>query len=99
MAKKEKLTAIIVNARGEVFTGWAIGVSCSVSGGEYFYRVPKFNKTETRMREAWQFWPTSMQHSKRQHYTINKPYVFSCREYAEKAANKMYGVGRIAVVT
>ncbi len=94
---REQVTAIIVNARGEVFTGWAMAISYGVSGGESFYRVPQFAKTKTLVRTEDCLWPSDI--GKRGHYTINKPYVFSCREYAEKAASKMYAVGRIAVVT
>lgn len=97
--KKTELTAIIVNDKGGVFARWAMRVSFTVTGAENFYMVPQFAKTETIVREPWQFWPSCMAQSKRQHYTINKPYVFSSVRSAEKAMQRMYGCGRKAVVT
>jgi hypothetical protein len=95
---KEKLTAIIVNDRGEVFTHWAMRVSFTPAGTELFYMVPQFAKAETLVMGEDQFAPEWRTRSKRRHFTINKPYVFSSRETAEKAMRKMRAM-RVAVVT
>jgi len=97
--KKQETTAIIVNAKGEAFIRWAMGVSYTVTGAEDFYTVPVFAKQETVVIGEHDFMPCWMLKSKRRHYTLNKPYVFSSVRSAEKAMQRMYGCGRKAVVT
>jgi hypothetical protein len=98
--KKVELTAIIVNDNGEAFVRWAMRVAFTVTGAEDFYMVPVFAKQETVVfGDPFYFQPEWMSRSKRRHYTVNKPYVFSSVRSAEKAMQRMYGCGRKAVVT
>ena len=93
-----EVTAIIVNSRGEVFTGWHSACSISPSGYESYYPVPSFQKTQTIIRKENEFWPCWR--SKRIYRTVGKPYVFSSRIAAEKAARKMhFHFGHLAVVS
>jgi hypothetical protein len=95
---REQVTAIIVNAHGEVFIGWGMRMSFTPSGWETWYRVPQFAKTKTILKgPGLEWWPWKS--TGRCYRTINKPYVFSSREQAETAASKMYAAGRIAVVS
>lgn len=96
---KEEKTAIIVNDKGEVFTHWAMRVSFTASGAEDFYMVPQFYKTYTVVFDENNFWPMSMANSRRKHYTVNKPYVFSSVRTAERALKRMRGYYRAAIVT
>ncbi len=92
------MTAIIVNDRGEVFTHWASACSISVSGYETYYSVPQFARPKTIVIGDNDFTPYSLRNSRRRHYTINKPYLFSTVEAAQKARDRMWGL-RIAVVS
>jgi hypothetical protein len=91
------MTAIIVNDRGEVFTHWASACSIGVSGGETYYSVPNFARTQTIVAQPNELWPAWLVRTQRRHYTINKPYLFSSKKAAERALSRMWG--RLAVVT
>ena len=97
--KKQEATAIIVNDKGEAFIRWAMRVSHTVTGAEDFYTVPVFAKQETVVVGEHDFRPCWMLKSKRRHYTLNKPYVFSSIRAAEQAKSRMYGQYRTAVVS
>ena len=97
-------TAIIVNDRGEAFTGWHSACDISASGMESYRSVASFSKPRTVLHPRLQrqsgefisYWP--LQGSKRLHYTAGKPYVFVNRRAAEKALRRMHCFARLAVV-
>jgi hypothetical protein len=98
---KKSTTAVIVNDRGEVFTHWASGCTISASGYETYYLIPQFAKTRTITIGEWDFIPSSLLFSKRRHFTINKPHLFSSVRSAETCLRKIvrhYG-RRCAIVT
>lgn len=95
---KTSSTAIIVNDRGEAFCGWAWTCSIQVDGWEKWYKVPAFAiPKKITVTSETQFRPFEIEVG--ESYWINRPYLFSSREAAERTLHRIYGHGKLAVVT
>lgn len=94
---KVESTAIIVNARGEVFVGWRAAVSISGNGWEDYYTVPEFGIPKSWVIGPNDFRMTFQKTGDIAH--INRPYVFSSVRAAKKAMERMRGHGELAVVS
>lgn len=94
---KEQKTAIIVNDRGEAFTGWASACSISVSGSESYHSVPQFFKSIRIEVKPNHFRPFGLEDG--DFYTLHEPYVFCSEESAKRTMHRIYGYGQLAVVS